>query len=199
ELLIGEDTRVDPVQITALLGKAEAFAGEAAAEPRLWRGPFPSALFSEMVALARTMSKEVICIHTVVCEKKQNHDGSFATKEWFKRLLADRDSGWSAQIAEILKEADATRDMVEKVEELNGKKVPTSIPKLRRLHNIEWELGSLRLYQSGLATTRVKEMASETSSLVEDEFAQTNFIYGCLQNIKAVNRSMQLQMVKNGV
>eukprot|EP00959_Pyramimonas_sp_CCMP1952_P011148 233388-Pyramimonas_sp.AAC.1 len=41
-------------------------------------------------------------------------------------------------------------------------------------------------------------MAAETSSLVEDEFAQTNFVYGCLQSIKEVNFRMQLEIIKHG-
>jgi len=200
ELLTDKDTSVDPVQINALINRAEAFAGEAASEPRLWRAPFPGDLFSEMIGLARTMRTQVICIHSVVCEQKQRDDGTFSKKEWFKRLLADGSSGWPAEIAKVLEEMDTTHDMVEKVEQQNGERVPHSIHKVRRRNNIMRKICSLKLYKSDCATGKgQEELGAETVSLVEDEVAQTNFVHGCLTSIKAVNLNMQLEMLKKGL
>jgi hypothetical protein len=191
ELLTDKDTSVDPSQISTLISRAEAFAGEAVSEPRLWRAPFPGDLFSEMIGLARTMRTQVICIHSVVCAKKD--DGTFSKKEWFRNLLADENSGWPAQIAKVLEEMDATHDMVEKVQEQNGERLPHSIQKVARRNNIMRKMRSLKLYRSD-HTTGKKEV-----SLVEDEVAQTNFVHGCLTSIKAVNFNMQLEVLRKGL
>jgi hypothetical protein len=200
ELLTDKDTSVDPVQINTLINRAEAFAGEAASEPRLWKAPFPGDLFSEMVGLARTMRTQVICIHSVVCEPKPKDDGAFSKKEWFRRLLADESSGWPADVAKVLEEMDATHDMIEKVEQNNGEKVPRSVQKVRRMNNIVRKMCSLKLYKSdGAAGKGQEEPGAGTVSLVEDEVAQANFVHGCLTSIKTVNFNMQLEMLKKGV
>jgi hypothetical protein len=192
ELLTDKDTSVDPSQISTLISRAEAFAGEAVSEPRLWRAPFPGDLFSEMIGLARTMRTQVICIHSVVCEKEDDN-GTFPKKQWFKDLLEDERSGWPAQIAKVLEEMDATHDMVEKLELQNGERVPHSVQKVKRMNNITRKMHSLKLYKSDQATSKTDV------SLVEDEVAQTNFVHGCLTSIKAVNFNMQLEVLKKGL
>mmetsp|Transcript_103142 Transcript_103142/g.280270 ORF Transcript_103142/g.280270 Transcript_103142/m.280270 type:complete len:910 (-) Transcript_103142:72-2801(-) len=200
ELLSDRGTGVDPAQISTLISRAEAFAGEAASEPRLWRAPFPGDLFAEMVGLARTMRTQVICIHSVVCEQRPGDDGIFSKKEWFQRLVADEDSGWPAEIARVLGEMDTTHDMVETVGLQNGERVPPTIDKVRREKSIMQKMRSLKLYRSDYATgAGHEELGAETVSLVEDEVAQANFVYGCLASIKAVNFNMQLEMLKRGL
>jgi hypothetical protein len=195
-LLTEEDVEVDPVKITTLITQAETLAAEAASEPRLWRGTFPNELFAELIELARTMRTQVICIHTVVCEKEPAEDGSFRKKRWFARML--RNPEWRKQIRCVLEEMDTTHDAVEGLQRANGERVQNKIEKVRRARAAVQEKPSkMRLSRSSLCGSR-EALDGDRASLVEDEEAQKNFVFGCLQSIQDVNYRLQLEILKRG-
>jgi hypothetical protein len=108
------------------------------------------------------------------------------------------DPQWRTQIYHVLEEMDATYDCVEKLQRANGEKMQNKMQKVQREKAIAEKLSKMKLSRSSLCGSR-DALDGDHVSLVEDEMAQKNFVFGCLQSIKAVNYNLQLEILKRGV
>lgn len=191
--------------LLGLIEEAEAFAKEAIGEARIWRPPFPSHNFTDMIDLGREMRTAVICMSSVIFKK--DAVGACRKKGWFKRAMAE-DDVWIEKKENVLLQMATTYGEICNM--------------LKHTGHFDESLGRITATTSGVSRRGTAELrqfssllrrASKDSSvgdgdladskdavcdsLLQHEGAQQMFVFFCIDRIHNVNRKLHLQLRRN--